>query len=326
MKKSIATALLCAGLTAFLTGCVNTTPKLTPEQQAAQRISTLNVYDDNRIGLISGRDQHRKYSWTTNPRDVLAIDVRGRLYNVKDVVEIKVAYMNGKSTPEAAYVTLKDGTKLVSNVETPLWVRCNAAKRCDKERNMQFAEYWQDLGGILTGAEIRNLKEPGRKDFSDGAFGSINDKQTAMLKDYRAIPDMPDRDENPIVVATGAELAKIDAAVAVAYKAWDEQEVIRDEENRKADGKASKERAAKRAMQDQLLSQARFGTQTMCESARMRGELTTANQLQCNSYGSRSLDELEAAGWNVVNSVRNRAVDDLGNPYSVWVVTVQKVR
>lgn len=82
-----------AGVSALLllSACSSAPPKLSQEALTAKRLSTLNVYDDNRVGLKSYRayeSHNSSWVWSTDKDRVLGLMIDDNIFNVKDVQSI----------------------------------------------------------------------------------------------------------------------------------------------------------------------------------------------------------------------------------------------
>ena len=90
-------------LAVLISGCA--APKPSHEEMNKKLISTLNIYQDNRVGMFT-YDQS-SYSWTKQKDTVLAFSVYGNAYNLKDIKSVSFAD-NGRVVVDFVGVGKKD--------------------------------------------------------------------------------------------------------------------------------------------------------------------------------------------------------------------------
>ncbi|MGO4394722.1 hypothetical protein AB4Z46_25515 [Variovorax sp. M-6] len=311
MKKIFPLVALVAALQA----CVSTAPKLSAQQLEAQRTSTLNVYDDNRVGLKSG-DQ---WSWTTRPEAILALEVDGKVFNVKDIESLALgAAEKQKSGATLVTVQLASGAKFAAPPKAVFWLACNKEKACRSPAAIDQADHRNSLDGILSFIMDRDLKRPeGIKARREGA---TVDPRNAIGSDYRARPVLRQASDE-IKVVKGDDLAALNGSVAAMVKAWDA----------KASERAEKEAMVIKQYRDAIAQKKaaiqgeKIGARMYCERV-ASGTLEKDRALSCINYGDWSIGDLAGLGWNVVNVATSPFVDAIGMPFTRYGVTLQKVR
>lgn len=312
--KSMKKSLYLVATAALLTAC-GSAPKLTPEQRAALRVSTLNVYEDNRVGLVT----KAAWAWTSSPDVILGVEIDGRIYNARDTVSLRRIHGEGSSTrrPELIQVELANGQKLFTEPENVNWVYCKTNKQCGKGASIISSDYQNDLGRILTAVHQRSIEHPETITMAQG------DPRTELMTDSRTRPTLYSVGDT-VNMVTGPALTRITERVADVIKAWDDKAA-----DRKA--KADANSRAFRAMEQERIAQLRnerVGTQTYCESrATTNPDLRGTTQVSCSRYGNTNTDELMQLGWNVVSHNVRTGTDSVG-VYTFYThgITVQKVK
>lgn len=305
MKHSIAWVALALTLSA----CTSS-PKLTQQERQAQRVSTLNVYADNRVGMKTARD----WLWTASPDRILAIEVDNRVYNVKDVESVT------REQKELIVVRLNNAEPLKAPPNRVRWLACDTSKACTHSADAMTRDWRDDLGHLLKKIEVAKLKNPdtiklGRSDITDNP-------RTAIIDDYRARPDF-DQVGDRVIVLQDAEVASLNERLATVLKDWDDKAP----ERKAREARALEEiREAARQRFEQLRS-ARIGTPAYCERT-VQGDLPKDMTLNCPNHGGAhfSINDFEKAGWNIVAINTTPTVDALGHPFTVHRVSFQKVR
>lgn len=132
----------------------STTP-LTPEQEEAVNISTLNVYPDNRVLIRDDGD----WKWTEEKSIVIGLAIHHRIYNAKDIKKISTE-KNSRGNDVWA-IHLKTGTKLIGNKsiptdsppnwDKPAWVICDLRKKCGQSKMYLSIRYPEKFGNIFFG-------------------------------------------------------------------------------------------------------------------------------------------------------------------------------
>lgn len=192
------TTLLLVGIFLAIQGC--STTKLTPKQEEALAISTLNVYSDNRVLFKTSQQDRYKSSqwvWSRDKDTVIAVAVHGRFYNAKDIARIVEEQTSTRSAILAIY--LKSGKKLTASAappqgngysaHTPAWITCSATKQCGNYRKYFFDYgYYNDFGGNFYSIydEYLNNSDSPRK---IGSRVSFMTAEMVIMKDYRATPN-----------------------------------------------------------------------------------------------------------------------------------------
>lgn len=139
----------------------STTP-LTPEQEEAANISTLNIYPDNRVLIRDDGD----WKWSEEKSIVIGLAIHHRIYNAKDINKISTE-KNPKGN-EIWAIYLKDGTKLSGskniptgsypNWDKPAWVICDLKKKCGQSKiYLNNSSYPNNFGNIFFGIKDEYL-------------------------------------------------------------------------------------------------------------------------------------------------------------------------
>jgi hypothetical protein len=148
---------------------------MTAQDHANQATGTLNIYDDNRVLFNTAyRASGPLWGWTTNKDAILAVRVRGRIYNAKDIAG--VTYTQASSGPLTMTIRLKSG-EVVSESVRPwtadkfsFWLSCNTQKVCQDRVNTSMGQQ------IITGVYESDLNNPAL------------DPKYRLVRDYRAVP------------------------------------------------------------------------------------------------------------------------------------------
>lgn len=278
-------------------------------------VASLNVYEDNRVGLISPH----QWAWTSERDAILGLEVDGDIYNAKDVDSLRRAYeeSTSRNKPEVIVIALRDGRKITAEPQEVKWLRCDGRKRCSDRDSIVNSDYRNKMGGILTAVPKRAMERPDTIQMNGG------DPRTALIEDYRSRPTLLSVGESVIVVS-GTELDKITEKVSSVIRDWDNKA------NDRREIAAAKDIYRKAAADTlvQQLTKARIGTQTYCESnATSNPDLRSSATVNCPGYGATSIDQLTLYGWNVVNH-NVRTGTDAGGVFTFYThgITVQKVR
>ncbi|MBA5690244.1 hypothetical protein [Rugamonas apoptosis] len=301
MKHAFALTSLALALSA----CTSA-PKLTLQEQEAQRVSTLKVYADNRVGMKTVRD----WLWTWEPNTILAIEVNSRAYNVKDVESIN------REQKELIVVSLANGEQLKTHPGRFHWLSCDTSKVCSSSGDILTSNYKVSFHGSPRAIEKVKLQNPdtiklGNSNITDNPRTAIVDGSIPV---FYNVGDRVD-------VLKDAELTKLNERITTVLKDWDAKapERAARQEREFAEFKAAAQR------QLDHLRNASTGTQAYCERA-LQENLPSGVSLDCPNYGRFSIDDFKNAGWNVAAINTTPIVDGIGRPFTMYRVSFQKVR
>lgn len=271
-------------------------------------MSTLTVHADNLIGM----ETDDKWFWTWKPDTILAIEVNGRVYNIKDVQSIK------REQNELMIVQLVTGEQLKAQRKDFGWLNCSTSKACSPPIDIVSGSYTVNLDGRLKSMRKDELANPASIKW--GRTNQQADPRNAMMDDYRATPRF-DRVGARIVVLEGVRLSALNSRVATVIKEWDDKAP----ERKARDERASREYREVAQRQQDKLRNASIGTPAYCERA-YQGDLPPTVTLECPDYGILTMNDFRNAGWNVVTVNTTPIVDSIGNPFTQYRVSFQKVR
>jgi hypothetical protein len=122
---------------------------------------TIKVYEDNRFGFsLDGT-----WYWLNSSTHLIAIDVGGVAYNMKDIqsFERRTSPFGGG----VLSVQLRSGEQLETQIENANWIAC---------RQVQV-----DTAPCKKGGKIANIVSPDPMNDFDGAFASIRDMDLAKM-------------------------------------------------------------------------------------------------------------------------------------------------
>ncbi|MGO4382140.1 hypothetical protein [Pseudoduganella sp. RAF53_2] len=121
--------ILTGAISIFIYGCASTS-------SLKDSSASLTGYADNRVGYIlsNGREVTGTRVWS-NDNQILALRIKGRLINAKDLDSVTVTETKQSRAPLKITVTLKAGEVLAADVPDwgyeVEWVACTAAKVCE---------------------------------------------------------------------------------------------------------------------------------------------------------------------------------------------------
>lgn len=160
----------------LLGACSSAPPKISPQELTAKRLSTLNIYDDNRFGLKSYRlndKNNASWIWSKDKDRVLGLMIDNNIFNVRDLQsvtsrplasaagktsEISVVLKSGeKRTAAAGYGWIQEERK--NGYFGPAWVLCDRNKNCGAARVISDVGSYNDLGKLLTSVSERDLAQ-----------------------------------------------------------------------------------------------------------------------------------------------------------------------
>jgi hypothetical protein len=142
-------------------------------------VSTLTVYPDNRIGyvLTGSGSSDRTRVWSSG-NQVLALRIKDRLINSRDIDTVSVKYTGQGKTPLALAVTLRNGDALAVSFagwgKEVDWVACSSMKVCeDVERNSSQLGF-PSFPALLNSVTDSAIENEVKKQMSFGAqAGSV---------------------------------------------------------------------------------------------------------------------------------------------------------
>lgn len=290
-----------------LSACTSA-PKITPQEQEAQRVSTLKVYDDNRAGMKTARH----WLWTWDPDTVLAVEADNRAYNVKDVESIS------REQNELIVIRMANGEQLKTRPSRFRWLRCDKSKVCSYSVGILTSDYRVDLRRALRVIEKMKLQNP--ETIKLGVSNIPDDPRNAIIDDYRATPAFDNVGDRVDILKDG-EFTNLNERLATVLKDWDAKAP---ERKARQEREFAEFKAAAQRQLDQLRN-ASIGTQAYCERA-TQGNLPSGVNLDCPNYGRFSIDDFKNAGWNVAAVNTSPFVDSIGMSFTMYRVSFQKVR
>jgi hypothetical protein len=313
MKKAIVLLVLAIALSA----CTS----ITPQQQQAQRVSTLNVYPDNRVGMKTANT----WLWTEDSKKILAIEVRSQLYNVKDVSFIERVH-KGKIS-----VGLANGRTLDEIPDSFRWMGCNLAKECEDYAGIKASYNGKNLNFLLKRIIKNELTNPDT--MKNERYNVLGDPRIAIFDDFRAIPELSEVGER-IDTLNVTEFTILNERVATVLKAWDSKGSERAEAKKIVDAKRAevmriaeeRYRVESKRRYDSFKNTA-IGTTTYCERAFMY-EFRKDKNLDCQNYGDKSysVDDFQEAGWDVLSINTSPYTDSVGTQFTMYRVIFKKAR
>jgi hypothetical protein len=149
-------ALVCAGLSPASSAA----PQL-PTDTAKPPFLTIKVYDDNRFGFsLDGA-----WYWLNSSTHLIAIDVGGVAYNMKDVqsFERRTKLLGG----DVLSVQLRSGEQLETQIGNANWIACRQVE--------------VNKAPCAKGGRVANIISPDPMNDFDGAFASIRDTDLAKM-------------------------------------------------------------------------------------------------------------------------------------------------
>ena len=148
--------------------------------------NTLTVFTDNRIGYVftgaGGSNPTRVWS---NENQILALRVKDRLINAKDIDTVSVKYTGQGRSPLAISVTLRNGDAMSANVADwggeVEWAVCSSAKICEyPERSStrlnfpSFPAFLNSVADTTIETAVREVVSSGRQVTSETVVPSVN--------------------------------------------------------------------------------------------------------------------------------------------------------
>jgi len=139
--------LLVFAIFLLIQGCATQTPMKTYEQ----RVSTLNIYENNIIVFEEKFEEKLrtpdKFGWAGSDRSIFAVKIHGQYYNTKDLLSVRVK-KGDRSEPDRVVFTFKDGREIMTTYKAnPKWVQCDISKKCTTvEQSVVSADY--RIGGL----------------------------------------------------------------------------------------------------------------------------------------------------------------------------------
>ena len=150
--------------------------------------STLNVYDDNRVGFEANylNGSSNLLAWTSDKNIILAIQIYGNAYNLKDVDSLRFSNAPGGYLAE---VNFKSGKTLSETAHlgqfNVAWLACNTNKTCFAQVDITNSDYMNNLGGILTGMYVRGGGIPGNDAITDSRTIPVGNVFVGVLDEQR---------------------------------------------------------------------------------------------------------------------------------------------
>ena len=297
-----------------LQGCVSTGPKLSPEEAAAKRVSTLTVYPDNQVAIKTQDKQGRvSWVWTSKPDRILALEIAGTLFNAKDIkritttedrnsnLDIVVEFRDGHSRKTYAAYKYSDGTYSGTR-----WVECRSNKTCGEAYSLRSTAYQQDLGGILTAIDERYLLSASFE----------RNPSFEYYSDYRAIPK-----GTSMMVATDEEYAQLETRKADMAKRWSAGAA---ERTKKASSVVKAAADKESVFWEKANRAGQFACTTTSYSCTNRG-YSEATMLDCGTMRF-ALNELQRRGWIVADAKPQWVTKDIGEmcDHNVFYMTFKK--
>lgn len=176
---------LISGCVIFGIAACNSTPRLSPEQKAAQKhaqaISSLNVYEDNRVLIKNIRRDKVHHIWSSDKNVVTAFSFNGQIYNLKDVAKVEQSsYARGNMGK--IFLHLKNGVKhdfdLSSENDKPNFLTCNKSKGCRYYFEYVFRSISDEY---LENADVARPKTPvGSNGVGPLAWGGLTSARDAV--------------------------------------------------------------------------------------------------------------------------------------------------
>lgn len=311
MKLKQSLCIIAAAVAAIsLSGCIST-PKQREAEYQANRLTTLRVHADNRVGMKTDHE----WMWTTGASSILAIEVGRQVYNIKDVAAV---FMDTDSS-----ITLKmvNGDVARGEVKSSRWLSCSVSKVCNSEVPVGTGRHYQDkLGENLKYIPASVLRDP--SSFKYGRTDEPDNPRNAIRTDSVAAPQLLSAGAR-VTVLSQAELDTLTARVATIVDEWDAKAPQR--------AAAAKQREVEQVAATQrrlaVIKNARIGTSWHCERNTL-GELHRGAGLTCpNVVAQYSIDEFVVAGWNVENiSSMPGGLDGIGRTTVRYSVSVRKAQ
>lgn len=256
----------------LLTGCASNTPKLTPQELAAKRRVTLNIYDDNRVAIRVLRPNDYPsldyWSWNEDKSVALVFSTGAEYYNALDLIKIT------KGPEMTAY--LKDGTKKTFPKMNFAVFWCKADKQCS----------YTSIGSMKVVYEM-NLREAPKRD--------------PKWDTERISTFTPWRFDNDIVILDNAGYTELNRRVENLYQRWAAATPAREAAV-----------LAKAEHEVTVREQAINAGQTNCTSTSYNcsGSYSNATALNCGTFQS-SVGEMTKNGWVAANVSSERVQANL---------------
>lgn len=315
-KSFVSPAVVIAALA--LTACAAATQKpATPEEAATLRKSTLQVYPENSVTLLS----KQLYSWPSKGSEAtgkfVALEADGKAYNVKGIKSVKTqsgGVVSGKMK-YTTVITMADGTKVYAPADSLRWLACDRDKDCELLEN-QSAD-------LMTGTHPEIAKTP-RRNFRSKMF---EDPQSSYQKGLAALPELKQDGPDAFEVASEKD-SQWWNNVRVQNEKWYQTN------GQLQNGDQSKKfAAAEKAGEDARVrvrasANEKVGASVFCQdSASSQQDLPGHVRINCQGLGPTSLDEMQSLGWRVA-TMQVRSGPNQFNNMTEYVhdITLQKVR
>lgn len=238
-----------AAVIVTLQGCGGT-KTISPEAAQARLKSSLNVYDDNQVWFRSGGTSPF-VAWTNDPKDILALQIDGKIYNTKDISRIEIIEKERKIS-----VSLRSGEKItapyLSNKPDRewdvMWHICDASKACKVGGNFYRRDPNGRIGRFLTGVYERDFRVVPERD-----------PTRELIKDDRSIPTSSD-----VQFLTRAQGDEVNEKIAGLSQQW--EKIVQAREKKQAEKQLAFQ-AQERAIEAeaiQMRNHLRVGARTNC--------------------------------------------------------------
>jgi len=315
-KSFVSPAVAVIALT--LTACAATTQKpATPEAAAALLKSTLQVYPDNSVTLLS----KQLYSWPSKGSQAsgkfIALEADGKAYNAKGIKSVKTqsgGVVSGKLT-YTTVITMADGAKVFAPADTLHWLACDRNKDCEPLES-QSAD-------LMTGTHPEIAKTP-RRNFRTKMF---EDPQSSYKKGLEALPELKKDGPDTFEVASEKD-SQWWNNVRVQNEKW-----YQTNGQLQNDDQSKKFAAADRAGDDARArvknsAKEKVGASVFCQdNASNQSDLPGHVRINCQGLGPTSLDEMQSLGWRVANMQVRSGPNQFNNMTEyAHDITLQKVR
>lgn len=311
--NTIKPSLALAAIIFALSACNATAPKKpnTPEEIAAQRMSTLQVYDDNRVTFVSAY----LYSWPNDGSQradqFVALEADGKAYNAKSLKSFDMA---GYGAQARAVLTLADGKKVSASPESLRWLVCDRNKVCDAAAKQPVA--------LMTGVSPTVLRS-GDYDFRNKTY---RDPRLSYYRDIQAYPSLKGR-PSPFAIASSEQVVEVNQAresMERRYEVSEKRANARQAERVAAEAQAfANERAGVKASANE-----KVGASLLCQtSPSSRPELPAHTTINCIGLGQSTVNEMQSLGWRVVDVQTNSGPNEFNNmTMYAHNIKLQKVR
>lgn len=315
-KSFVSPAVAVIALT--LTACAATTQKpATPEEAATLRRSTLQVYPDNSVTLLS----KQLYAWPSKGSETtgkfVALEADGKAFNLRGIKSVKTqsgGVVSGKMK-YTTVITMADGAKVFAPADSLHWLACDRNKDCEPIENQST--------DLMTGTNPEIAKTP-RRNFRSKMF---EDPQSSYQKGLAALPELKQGGPDAFEVASEKD-SQWWNNVRVQNEKWYQTngQLLNDDQSKTfaaADRAGEDSRARVRNSADE-----KVGANVFCQdNASNQQDLPGHVRINCQGLGPTSLDEMQSLGWRVA-TMQVRSGPNQFNNMTEYMhnITLQKVR